>query len=73
MLQVPLIKQCKFKVLFKTPILKMLLLKFCYTLLFMKDRPLSEKCPYLELFWSVFSRIRTEYGPEQLRIRTLFT
>ena len=21
-----------------------------------------EKCPYLELFWSVFSRIRTKYG-----------
>ena len=24
-------------------------------------------------FWSVFSRNRTEYGPENLRIRTLFT
>ena len=23
---------------------------------------LREKCPYLELFWSVFSRIRTKYG-----------
>ena len=23
---------------------------------------LREKCPYLELFWSVFSRIRTECG-----------
>ena len=23
---------------------------------------LCEKCPYLEPFWSVFSRIRTEYG-----------
>ena len=23
---------------------------------------LRKKCPYLELFWSVFSRIRTEYG-----------
>ena len=23
---------------------------------------LREKCPYSELFWSVFSRIRTEYG-----------
>ena len=22
---------------------------------------LREKCPYSELFWSVFSRIRTEY------------
>ena len=25
---------------------------------------LREKCPYLELFWSVSSRIRTEYRPE---------
>ena len=24
--------------------------------------PLREKCPYSELFWSAFSRIRTEYG-----------
>ena len=23
---------------------------------------LREKCPYSELFWSAFSRIRTEYG-----------
>ena len=23
---------------------------------------LHKMCPYLELFWSVFSRIRTEYG-----------
>ena len=23
-----------------------------------------EKCPHSEFFWSVFSRIRTEYGPE---------
>ena len=23
-----------------------------------------KKSPYSELFWSVFSRIRTEYGPE---------
>ena len=28
---------------------------------------LREKCPYSELFWSLFSRIRTEYG-EILRI-----
>ena len=21
-----------------------------------------KKCPYLELFWSAFSRMRTEYG-----------
>ena len=35
--------------------------------------PLHEKCPYSELFWPVFSRIRTEYGPEQLQVRTFFT
>ena len=23
---------------------------------------MREKCPYSEFFWSVFSRIRTEYG-----------
>ena len=28
---------------------------------------LREKCPYLEFFWSVFSRSQTEYG-EILRI-----
>ena len=30
-------------------------------------RKLRKKCPYLELFWSVISRIRTEYG-EIIRI-----
>ena len=46
-------------------------------------RDLSEKCPYQEYFWSLFSSIRTEYlsvfcpnarkyGPEKFRIRTLF-
>ena len=34
---------------------------------------LREKCPYLETLWSAFSRIWTEYGPEKLQIRTLFT
>ena len=29
--------------------------------------PLREKCPYSKFFWSVFSRIRIEYG-EVLRI-----
>ena len=29
---------------------------------------LREKCPYLELFWSVFSRIRTKYGKIRTRI-----
>ena len=28
----------------------------------MEKKTLHEKCPYSELFWSVFSRIRTEYG-----------
>ena len=49
---------------------------------------LRKKCLYSELFWSIFSRIRTRYGypqskygqeklrnygPEKLRIWTLFT
>ena len=41
---------------------------------------LRKKCPYSEFFWSVFSRIWTEfspnvgkYGPEKLQIRALFT
>ena len=32
-----------------------------------RNHSLRKKCPYLELFWSVFSRIQTEYG-EILRI-----
>ena len=32
---------------------------------------MREKCPYSEVFWSIFSRKWTEYGPEKLRIRTL--
>ena len=28
---------------------------------------LHKKCPYLEFFWSIFSRIRTEYRPEKLQ------
>ena len=36
---------------------------------------LREKCPYLEIFWSVFSGIRTKYGEIRskcwlIRIRT---
>ena len=27
-----------------------------------KSNTLREKCPYSELFWSAFSRIRNEYG-----------
>ena len=33
---------------------------------------LREKCPYLEFYWSVFSLNVGKYGPEKLRIRTLF-
>ena len=33
---------------------------------------LRKKCPYSELFWSVFSRIRTEYG-EIRKMRTRIT
>ena len=38
---------------------------------------LREKCPYSELFWSAFSRIRTKYGeilcisPYSLRMREI--
>ena len=35
----------------------------------MTSHSLREKCPYSELFWSAFSRIRTEYG-EILRIQS---
>ena len=31
---------------------------------------LREKCPYSELFWSVFSRIRTEYGEIRVSLNT---
>ena len=33
-------------------------------LLYMVDHALRENCPYLEFSWYVFSRIRTEHGPE---------
>ena len=29
---------------------------------FYRKKTLREKCPYSELFWPAFSRIRTEYG-----------
>ena len=54
---------------------KQFFLKYC----FWRSEALStlstllKKCQYSELFWSAFSRIQTEYGPEYLRIRTLFT
>ena len=37
---------------------------------------LREKCPYLEFFWSYFPEFglnKGSYGPEKLRIQTLFT
>ena len=40
---------------------------------------LRKKCPYSELFWSAYSRIRTEYGeilrisPYSVRMRTRIT
>ena len=38
----------------------MSLVSRCHLLKF--EEVLREKCPYSELFWSVFSNIRTEYG-----------
>ena len=38
----------------------MLLVEFLPT--FFLELRLREKCPYSELFWSAFSRVRTEYG-----------
>ena len=37
------------------------------------NQSLREKCPYSEFFWSLFSRDAGIYGPEKLRIQTLFT
>ena len=35
-----------------------------FLIIFLFLLTLGEKCPYSELFWSAFSHIRTEYGPE---------
>ena len=55
-------------------------MKFLVTIPKYSEQALSEKCPYLKIFWSIFSSIWTEYGeiirkygPEKLKIRTLFT
>ena len=43
---------------------------------YLKELTLREKCPYSELFWSAFYRIRTEYGeigsisPYSVRMRS---
>ena len=34
----------------------------------LKNQPLRKNCPYLELCWSIFSRIRTEYSTCRLNI-----
>ena len=34
----------------------------CITAFFDGYLSLRRKCPYSEIFWSTFSRIRTEYG-----------
>ena len=41
--------------------------------LILKRYPLRGMCPYLQLFWFVFSPNAGKYGPESLRIGTLFT
>ena len=41
--------------------------------IFLYKDTLSEKGPYSEFFWSVFSTNAGKYGPEKLRIRKLFT
>ena len=38
----------------------------------MKRNALLKKCPYSELFWPAFSRIRTEYREIQSILRTVF-
>ena len=41
---------------------------------FVLNRALRKKCPYSELFWSVFSRIWTEYEEiRSIKIRTRIT
>ena len=39
-----------------------LILQKRLSVLLLTSKMLRKKCPYSELFWSVFSRIRTEYG-----------
>ena len=46
--------------------------KDIFTVTFFIRLALPEKCPYLEFFWSTLSFNRTKYGPEKLRIWTLF-
>ena len=62
-------------------------MQFVYLVVGVRPLALREKCPITEFFWSVFSRIRTEYGDlrskfvqmrentdqKKFRIWTLFT
>ena len=67
-------------------VVKKFINQFCATGLFLyslwfsdllrghRKRPaLRERCPYSEFFWSVVSPNAGKYGPEKLRIWTLFT
>ena len=45
-----------------------LILRILSPLETLRENTQREKCPYLELFWSVFYRIRAEYG----EIRSIF-
>ena len=44
--------------------------RYCFSI---RQPSLRKKCPYSELSWSEFSPNAEKYGPEQLRMRTLFT
>ena len=50
-------------------------LHYNFKIVYLEWKPLREKCPYSELFWSGFSRLWTEYGkmlcisPYLVRIR----
>ena len=39
-----------------------------YGKLIEESTTLRTKCPYSEIFWSAFSRIRTKYGKKRTRI-----
>ena len=47
--------------------------KTIFSIQFTYNLTLCKKSPYSEFFWYAFPHIRTKYGPEKLRIRTLFT
>ena len=51
-------------------IISVLLLLKLKILYYSRELSLRKKCLYSELFWSAFSRIRTEYGEISLRIQS---